>query len=189
MQPSEKAVEAAHLVERLERLSRTSEGAGILNPAQWDALRYLARANRFSRTPAALAEYLGATRGTVSQTLISLEQRRLIERNRNPRDARSLRLELTQDGLATLAADPLVAMARSFDGAPEGELEAAVAALKSALREVLARNRGRAFGLCGACRHFARAAAPGAAEPHRCRLLDEPLSDRDAGSICAEHAA
>ncbi len=47
-----KAQEAAELIDRLERLVRASEQAGDLNPAQWEVLRYLARANRFSRTPA-----------------------------------------------------------------------------------------------------------------------------------------
>ena len=71
--PSVPALRAASLIDRLGRLMRSGEHAGDLNPAQWEALRYLARANRFSRTPAALAQYLGSTRGTVSQTLIALE--------------------------------------------------------------------------------------------------------------------
>ena len=61
-------------LERLTRLMRAGEHEGGLNPAQWEALRYLARANRFSRTPAALADFLGTTRGTVSQTVIALER-------------------------------------------------------------------------------------------------------------------
>ncbi|CAH2394963.1 hypothetical protein [Mesorhizobium ventifaucium] len=63
MPVSPEALEAAHLIDRLERLARSGEQSGRLNPAQWDALRYLARANRFSRTPAALANYLASTRG------------------------------------------------------------------------------------------------------------------------------
>ncbi len=72
---SKLAIEAAQLIERLDRLVRSGESGHGLNPAQWEALRYLARANRFSRNPAALADYLGSTRGTVSQTLIALEQK------------------------------------------------------------------------------------------------------------------
>ena len=47
--------ESTRLINRLERIARAGAGAGALNPAQWEALRYLGRANRFSRTPAALA--------------------------------------------------------------------------------------------------------------------------------------
>ena len=62
---------AAILIERLGRLLQTEEQETGLNPAQWQALRFLGRANRFSRTPATVADYLGSTRGTVSQTLIA----------------------------------------------------------------------------------------------------------------------
>ena len=65
------AIESAHLIGRLDRLMRSGVAVEGLNPAQWEALRYLARANRFSRPPAGLADYLGSTRGTVSQTLDS----------------------------------------------------------------------------------------------------------------------
>ena len=64
---------ALELMERLSRLVGQTGHAHGMKPAQWDALRYLARANRFSRTPGALTAYLGATKGTVSQTVIALE--------------------------------------------------------------------------------------------------------------------
>ena len=64
---SSEALEVAHLIDRLERLTRFGEQSGDLNPAQWEALRYMGQANRFSRTPAALADYLASTRGTISR--------------------------------------------------------------------------------------------------------------------------
>ena len=66
---------AAVMLERLARLMRVAEHDGDLNPAQWEALRYLARANRFSNSPAALTRYLGATKGTISQTLMALDRK------------------------------------------------------------------------------------------------------------------
>ena len=53
--PSTDALEAARLVDRLERLARLDATPDPLNAAQWEALRYLARANRYSRTPAEMA--------------------------------------------------------------------------------------------------------------------------------------
>ena len=48
----------AALIERIGRLvSRESHAEG-LQPVQWEALRYLAKANRFSRTAAAATAYL-----------------------------------------------------------------------------------------------------------------------------------
>ena len=34
------ALEAAHLIDRLERLARLGDAPGGINPAQWKALRY-----------------------------------------------------------------------------------------------------------------------------------------------------
>ena len=77
---SDDALAVANLLERISRLTRTEEQIGDLYPAQWAALRYLTRANRFSRTPMALTRYLGTTRGTMSQTIIALERKGYLER-------------------------------------------------------------------------------------------------------------
>src|SRR5579885_461789 len=108
---SPEALEAAHLIDRLDRLARSDEQVGNLNPAQWEALRYLARANRFSRTPAALADYLASTRGTVSRTLASLEAKGYVSRDASLRDGRSVVLALTARGEQLLRRDPLFTLA------------------------------------------------------------------------------
>lgn len=183
---SSSALRAAHLVERLGRLLRAGDHATGLNPAQCEALRYLSRANRFSRSPAALAEYLGSTRGTVSQTLLALEAKGLIEKKTNARDARSVTVSLTRSGSATLARDPVFELAFAID--QTGAAPALAEGLETALRASLAERGGRAFGACSTCRHFRQGVRPGAT-PHHCALLDEPLSDADSSLICVEHAA
>lgn len=165
---------------------RADSHAGELYPAQWEALRYLARANRFSRNPAALADYLGATRGTVSQTVIALEAKGLVEKRTDPRDRRSVVLALTEAGAAALRHDAAIALAADIDAA--GGAEALAAGLDAVVRAALARRAGRAFGVCRACRHF-RADVRGGEAPHHCALLDEPLSDTDSAAMCAEHDA
>lgn len=175
---------AAHLIERIGRVLRAGDHAAGLNPAQAEALRYLARANRFSRSPAALADYLGTTRGTVSQTLLALEAKGLVERQANRRDGRSITLALTDSGRQFLAADPSHRLAVAIGA---GGADAAIAdALDAALRALLAERGGRAFGICRNCLHFRSKVHPDPA-PHHCALLDEPLSDAEATLICAEH--
>ena len=76
----------------LERLSTLVQQAvrddasrqGLL-PIHWQVLAYLARANRYSDIPIAVAEYLGITRGTVSQTLAVLERKGLIAKEGDER--------------------------------------------------------------------------------------------------------
>ena len=70
----------ANLINRLGRSIHCRQFAQGLNPAQWESLRFLARANRYSRTPSALAEYLRTTKGTASQTLKSLESKGYVRR-------------------------------------------------------------------------------------------------------------
>lgn len=180
------AIEAAHLIDRLDRLARSGEASGDLNPAQWEALRFVARANRFSRTPAALAEFLGSTRGTISQTLITLEQKGHITRNESPRDRRSIVLDLTSVGERTLRGDPLRGLASDLAKAAPEQLEEIVDILRGTLRAMIGRNGGRPFGACYSCRHFSSGGGSSSRAPHHCALLDEPLSQADSRAICVE---
>jgi DNA-binding MarR family transcriptional regulator len=184
--PTSEALRAAHLIERLGRLLRAGDHAAGLHPAQAEALRYLARANRFSRTPAALADYLGSTRGTVSQTLIALEAKGLIARQENARDGRSVVLALTAAGSDILRAGPDRELAAAIDQA--GVATELADGLAAALRSAIAGRGGRAFGACHTCRHFRRDQRAGDM-PHHCALMDEPLSAADQALICAEQAA
>lgn len=180
------ALEAAHLVDRIDRLARSDEAAGGLNPAQWEALRFVARANRFSRTPAALAEFLGSTRGTVSQSLIALEQKGHVTRVPSAQDRRSVVLGLTALGERMLKNDPIRRLAADLAAGEPDRLPALVETLKDVLAAMVARNGGRAFGVCSACRHFRKGGGPGARQPHYCSLLDAALSDADSRAICVE---
>ncbi|MGD9804695.1 MAG: MarR family transcriptional regulator [Hyphomicrobiaceae bacterium] len=179
------ALEAAHLIDRLDRLARSGESTGDLNPAQWEALRFIARANRFSRTPAALAEYLGSTRGTVSQTLIALEQKGHIARQPSERDRRSVVLALTALGERRLRDDPILSVATDLAAVAPEKLDILVETLRDALHATISRNGGRAFGVCHTCRHFRRGVGS-ARQPHHCALLNEPLTEADSRAVCVE---
>lgn len=189
MPVSPEALEAAHLVDRIERIARSGEQAGDLNPVQWEALRFLARANRFSRTPAALADYLASTRGTVSRTLASLEAKGYVARAANLRDGRSVDFVLSADGERTLKRDPLLVLAKDIEHASGADVTAVRDALRQTLHNAITRNRGRAFGVCRTCRHFRANLRPSTRTPHHCALLDEPLSEGDSRAICVEQEA
>lgn len=181
--PLSTALAVASLIERLARLMRAEDRAGGFDPVQREVLRYLDRANRFSRNPAALADYLGSTRGTVSQTLNSLAEKGFIDKTPDPRDGRAVALALTDAGRRHLEAGGTRALARALQASAD---PASVdAALEATLRVLLAGRGGRPFGICQACRHF-RGDVGDAASANRCALLDEPLSNDDAKLICAE---
>ncbi len=180
--------ETMELIERLARLVTNEGHAHGLKPAQWEALRYLARANRFSRTPGGLTAYLGLTKGTVSQTLMALERAGLIRKTANPGDRRSIRLDLTEKGTALLALDGMATIRAAFAALPPPLRAALGEGVAALVRSVLAARAGRAFGICRDCRHFAADAR--GKDLHYCQLLRQPLEEAEAGQICQEqHAA
>lgn len=175
---------AAILLERLGRVLHNDAHREGLKPTQWEALRYLARANRFSRSPSAVTAYLGMTKGTVSQTLAALERKGLVKKVTVPKDRRNVRIELTRKGKALLKKDPLAdleAAARKLTGKRAAQLGEG---LHDLLLEALQQRGGRPFGACKTCRYFQRDAEDG--KPHRCGLLEEPLSNPDSELVCVE---
>jgi DNA-binding MarR family transcriptional regulator len=177
--------ETAELLARVGRAIVGDGHAEGLKPVQWEALRYLARANRFSRTPGALAAYLGSTKGTVSQTLTTLERKGLVAKREGDRDRRSVRLAVSEAGDRLLARDPLRHARAVLDALDDALREELGRGLEAWLRARIARRGGRAFGVCHTCRHF-RADHPGG-EPHLCALLIEPLAEPETELICVEY--
>ncbi|MGL5011938.1 MAG: MarR family winged helix-turn-helix transcriptional regulator, partial [Paracoccaceae bacterium] len=153
-----------------------------LNPTQRAALGYLGRANRFSRAPSHVAAYLGATRGTVSQTLHVLERKGLVTAVQSATDKRTISYSLTAAGQADLARD--VAFNAAIAALGPEDVQSLQVGLARLLRAVLAQNGGRSFGLCRTCRHH-RADGAG----RFCALLKVALTEGEADALCHEHVA
>jgi DNA-binding MarR family transcriptional regulator len=175
-------------LERLARMVRSREHDDGLNPAQWEALRYLNRANGYSNSPGALTQYLSATKGTISQTVMALERKGFITKTVRTGQKRSVSLTLTERGRDTLTRDPWKHLAKGV-GKLGGKTRRRLAkGLKELLANEIALGQIRSFGLCATCRFFrekGRSADP--AGPHQCMLLNIPLSRSDSQLICIEH--
>ncbi len=175
-------------LERLARLMRAGEHLEGLNPAQWEALRYLARANRFSNSPGALTLYLGATKGTNTQTVKALERKGFVSKAVRPGEKRSVALHLTPKGVAALANDPWARLSASAGDLGEKTQRRLAKGLKSLLQLELAHGQHQSFGQCSTCRFFReKGLEADASGPHQCMLLDEPLTPADSAHICVEH--
>mgnify|MGYP002637706194 CR=1 FL=1 len=172
------------LVDRVGRIVHGMQFADGLNPAQWEALRYLSRANCYSRSPGALAEYLGSTKGTVSQTLIALESKGYIVRTRSESDRRSVKIELTDEGTELVKQDPLSMIEDAVVDLTAGDRETFARAMDGLIK-TLQRDRGKAeFGNCGDCAH--NKIEDKIPEICRCLLRDEILSVEDMERICLD---
>ncbi|WDR02045.1 MarR family transcriptional regulator [Devosia algicola] len=134
------------LINRLSRLDAAQGWVDDLNPTQLAALTYLAHANRFSRSPSHVADYLGTTRGTMSQTLKALERKGHVEEQRSESDKRSISYGLTASGQEATAAPSL--MEAGLEGLSRDARDALAQLLTRLLKLSLAENQGRAFGVC-----------------------------------------
>lgn len=169
------------LIRSEERKKCTELG---LQPVHFQVLNYLSRANKYSNTPAAVANYLGMTRGTVSQSLIILEKKGYIEKTPDQGDKRVVHLRLLSDGTEILKQarpsdlfNDATAILHSSVNLPSDAnvFQQALTALQKA-------NQSQSFGVCKTCRNFNFKDGE-----FFCELTQQPLSAEDSEQICQEH--
>lgn len=148
------ADEIAELLVHLGRAARSEDGNAQLTPAQWTALRYLARANTASRTPSAFASFHATTRGTATQTLKALEAKGLIERCAGIKDGRSVCFNLTAAGQSLLCEDPLRDLTQALLSLPPALQSGLCEAVPLLVAALANRRQTPSFGSCQDCRHF-----------------------------------
>ena len=169
------------------RLSRAALGEGFveaLTSAQWMALRYFSRANRFSRTVSAFAEFHATTRGTASQTVKGLIKQGYLARIPSDTDGRSARVDPTDNAKAILARDPFEVVVDAAEALP-GRLRGQLVKLLERMLGHVARQRSRpSFGICASCAHLR--SDEGESHPcrYQCGLLNEPLAAEEIEQIC-----
>jgi DNA-binding MarR family transcriptional regulator len=181
--------EIAYPLERLTRLMRAGEHEGGLNPAQWEALRYLSRANRFSNSPIALTRFLGSTKGTISQTIKALERKGFIAKGPRENEGRSISLSLTAKGSAALKNDPLAEFSKSLDDLSGKNRRRLAKGLADLLSADLKRREQPSFGTCPTCRYFREKNDDGNVRgPHSCMYFDAGLASAELQLICIAHS-
>ena len=178
----DKDIYIRELINRVARLDATTAWQQDLNPAQRAALNYLARANRFSCSPSHVAEYLGSTRGTITQTCKALVKKGYVTEQRSETDKRVVSFQLTEIGVSVTAASNFVADAVA--DMSETAKNNLMTSLEKLVRSLIIKNGGRAFGVCNQCKHFESRQNGG-----YCTLLSEGLTALDATKICHEQDA
>lgn len=146
-------------------------------------LHYLSRCNRYSDVPAALSNYLGVTRGTVSQTLLLLEKKGFIAKTADAKDKRVVHLKLLPAGEQILdQARPSDLLEKAELILKESQVPLNADIFLQALTALQKANQSQTFGLCKSCKHF-RVSDDG----FKCNLTKESLSPQDSEKICQEH--
>jgi DNA-binding MarR family transcriptional regulator len=169
-------------LERLARLIRSASHTHGLNAAQWEALRFLSRANRYSNSPGALTRYLGATKGTTSQTVLSLIKKGAITKSLRNDDGRSVVLVLTEAGEKILSDDPLAGLEKAISKLGDKTSKRFSKGL-SELLQIEVKGQGEpSFGNCAACRHGKKDQSE-----TWCTALSVKVSNDEAEKLCLYH--
>jgi len=181
-------VSARTVAELVLQLGCVTRGEGFvanLTLAQWTALRYFSRANRFSRTVSGFAEFHGTTRGTASQTIKSLMQNDYLTRKRSKSDGRSIDFTLTNKSKKLLAEDPLEALVDAASALSNSTSHTVERSLERMLRKMTQQQGKRHFGMCPHCKYFQD---DGCYMNHQsnycCALMDEPLKEAETQQLC-----
>lgn len=176
------------LIERLAGLVRNETRNQLLEfglqPVQFEALHYLSICNHYSDTPMGVTDFLGQTKGTVSQTLKVLEKKSLLTKVSDEKDKRVTHLVVTDKGRELIdQVFPLPIMRKAeetISKANLGEINDSLINLLSSLQKV---NQLKSFGQCDSCQYHRKLSN----SEFLCDLTKEKLSTTDIKLICREH--
>lgn len=168
------------LLEAEERKGCTARGLKLVHARILD---YLAQCSSHSDTPLAVAEYLGLTKGTVSQSISVLERKGYIHKSPDKVDGRVVHLSLSTMGRMLLAElKPLDIFAHAEHILASKQVTTVGEALNSVLLAVQQASQAKSFGVCGSCAHFIEQKAN-----NHCTLAQIPVSSDDSERICRHH--
>ena len=175
------------LIERISALLRSEErkkyAAIGLQPIHGQVLEYLAKCNKYSNTHTAVAEYLGLTKGTVSQTIQILERKHFLEKTTSLLDGRVVHLSLTENGKQLVdELKPLDIFKQAESKVSRQEFDTIDQALQATLGVLQKVNQSKSFGLCRSCHYFTVEA-----NHYHCGLTEQPLDREDTDKICRDH--
>lgn len=151
------------------------------------ALRFLSRANRFSRTPSALASYVGTTRATASFIIGELERLGYIERKRSAMDKRSVLLSVTQQGKKFLVRDPISVLLEAIAVLDDEAKTRFRDTLRHALDQADAAEQRHHTDVCKRCiflREDRTTTDSRTIAEFSCRLFRAPIAEAEVDLLC-----
>ncbi len=176
------------LLERLSTLFRNEvRQAGLrhgLHPVHLEVLFYLSRCNQFSDTPAAVIDFLGATKGTTSQSISLLESKGYLIKTKDLQDKRVYHLSLTEAGKAIAAETmPPPSLRNALEKCDEEQKDSLQQQLESLLLGIQRETSAGSFGLCKTCMYH----LPKTEVMFLCELTQQELPRKFGELICREH--
>jgi DNA-binding MarR family transcriptional regulator len=129
---------AAELLDHAMRAIYSQCFSDGLNPAQWSALRYIARANPNARTLTDFARFHFVSKSAASDTISALVRKELLIKRKDARDGRVAQLEITERARQILRNDPLDLLVDALAQLPLQSQDAATELVATVTRSVYA---------------------------------------------------
>jgi DNA-binding MarR family transcriptional regulator len=153
------------------------EEAEALTPTQVGVLTTLHR-----HGPArvqALARQLGTRHATMSEVVSALARRDLVAKERDPDDARAVRIALSRAGAIVAAERDRVppGLSRALQGLAEDERAAFKRTLATIIRDLQVAGEIAPQRMCVTCRFFQPNRHADQRAPHHCAFVDAPFGD------------
>lgn len=173
----------------LKQQAWAEAGGRGLTPTQGQVLALL-RANPDGLRLRALAEQLGVSAATTSDSVAALHRKGLVAKERTASDGRGVLVVLTPTGSREAAA---AAAWPDFLLEAVGELSAAeqatfLRALVAMIRTLQEKGRISVARMCVSCRFFQPFRHDNPARPHHCAFVDAPFGDGELRLDCPDHS-
>lgn len=178
-------------IERLAGVLRASQWRDGdphgLHPAQRAMLELLGHRRQGWRV-GELAERLGVSPASASDTLAALEARALLRRARDPDDGRAVRIHPTRRGLAWLRRQRALGGAgeRLLAALPAPDLAAFARSLQLLIQQAQAEGLASGLRTCAGCEFFRPFQGSGE-RVHYCAFVGAPFGDGQLRVDCPEH--
>jgi DNA-binding MarR family transcriptional regulator len=165
-------------------------GGRGLTPTQGQVLALL-RANPDGLRLGALADQLGVTAATTSDSVTALRRKGLVDKLPLAGDGRAVLVRLTPAGVreaAAAAAWPDFLL-EAVDELSDAEQAAFLRGLVTMIRTLQTRGRIPVARMCVSCRFFQPFRHPDGRLPHHCAFVDAPFGDGGLRLDCPDHDA
>jgi DNA-binding MarR family transcriptional regulator len=173
----------------LKQQAWAEAGGRGLTPTQGQVLALL-RANPNGLRLRALAEQLGVSAATTSDSVAALHRKGLVAKEGTASDGRAVIVVLTPTGSR---GPPAAAAWPDFLLEAVGELSAAeqatfLRALVAMIRTLQEKGRIPVARMCVSCRFFQPFRHDNPARPHHCAFVDAPFGDGELRLDCPDHS-
>lgn len=190
--PSEVIIVLLSKLSQLLRTTMSHQGKHRnLTPAQVRTLLFVADSATDRCTLSALARGQGITLPTAAGIIDALAHRKLIVREPNPKDRRSVLLKLTAEGerIRHEVGDWETTMRRIIESLPHDKQDVLLQALREIIDSLRKTTDVSIEHFCYLCKYFRPNVHDTEAIKHHCDLLDQPLSKLDIVVDCPRFVA